>query len=113
VAREDNLKPFSKENQPANRGRPKGSPNRSTLLKKWLSAKMEITNPITRLKEKGKVEDEVILALVNKARKGDVPAIREILDTMYGKTVEKHEISGEGGGPIPITIIEPIKPENA
>jgi hypothetical protein len=31
---------------------------------------------------------------------------------MYGKTVEKHEISGEGGGAIPITIIEAVKPEN-
>lgn len=29
----------------------------------------------------------------------------------YGKPVDRVEVSGEGGGPIPITIIEPVKPD--
>ena len=51
----------------------------------------EVHNPITDLKHKGTVEDEVILALVMKAREGDVPAIRELLDTVYGKLRENIE----------------------
>lgn len=86
--------PFTSENQPANRGRKKGSKNRSTLLKKWLSVKLELTNPVTREKQKGTVEDEVILALITKARKGDVAAIKEIQDSMYGKLTDKTEHSG-------------------
>jgi hypothetical protein len=89
----DDGKRFSKDYQPANRGRPKGAKSRSTILKKWLEAKTDITNPITKLKQKGTVEDEVILALITKARKGDVAAAREILDTMYGKLKDKTEHS--------------------
>jgi len=85
-------KPFTKENQPANRGRKEGSKNRSTILKKWLLAELDITNPITKDKQRGTVEDEVILALVTKARKGDVIAIKEVLDTMYGKLTDKVQV---------------------
>jgi len=34
-----------------------------------------------------------------------------LLSYMYGKPVDRLEVSGEGGGPIPITIIEPVKPD--
>jgi hypothetical protein len=33
-----------------------------------------------------------------------------LLSYLYGRPVDRLEVSGEGGGPIPITIIEPIKP---
>jgi hypothetical protein len=33
-----------------------------------------------------------------------------LLAYKYGKPVDRVELSGEGGGPIPITIIEPVKP---
>lgn len=36
-----------------------------------------------------------------------------LLSYLYGKPVDRLEVSGEGGGPIPITIIEPVKPEGA
>ena len=78
-------KPFTSENQPEGRGRPKGSKNRSTILKKWLTAELDIVNPITKDKQRGTVEDEVMLALITQARKGDIGAIKEVLDTMYGK----------------------------
>jgi len=29
----------------------------------------------------------------------------------FGKPVDRIEVGGEGGGPIPITIIEPVKPD--
>lgn len=78
-------KPFTSENQPANRGRKKGSVSRATLLKRWLEMPIELLNPISKLKEKGKVQDEVILALIAKARQGDVAAIKEVLDGRFGK----------------------------
>lgn len=35
-----------------------------------------------------------------------------LLAYKYGRPVDRLELSGEGGGPIPITIIEPVKPES-
>jgi len=103
---------FTSENQPENRGRRKGIPNRSTALKKFLSGKVDLRQlPPGAKAQKGTVEDQIILALIARAIRGNVPAIREILDTVYGKVSDKHELSGEvRGGPIPITIIEAIKP---
>jgi hypothetical protein len=80
-------------------GHPKGVKNRSTLLKKWIKVRVQIkdkNNPT--LKEiAGTVEDQVVLALMNKAVKGDIQAIKEINDTLYGKIQEKTEITGVGG----------------
>lgn len=41
---------------------------------------------------KGTVEDEIILALIDQALKGDVAAIREVLDTRYGKATERQSV---------------------
>lgn len=46
------------------------------------------------------VETHVIQALVRKAMTGDVSAIKETLDTAYGKVADKSELSGPNGGPI-------------
>jgi len=73
-------------------GRPKGVKNRSTILRKWLELNEKLKNPITGEIEQLTVEDAVILALISKARKGDVAAIREILDTNYGKITENLNI---------------------
>jgi hypothetical protein len=75
-------------------GRPIGTKNRSTILKKWIEVNVKIkdkSNPT--LKEiDGTVEDQIILALIAKARSGDVQAIKEINDTLYGKIVENQRI---------------------
>lgn len=90
--REENLIPFTSENQPPGHKKSrKGIPNRATLLKKWTGVKLDLVNPITKDKERGTVEDEIILALVRKARTGDVAAIKEVQDSLYGKIVEKRE----------------------
>ena len=75
-------------------GRPLGSKNRKTLLKKWLELSADVLAPITNAKFKGTVEDAVYLALIKKALEGDVNAIKEISDTMYGKLTDKTEHSG-------------------
>jgi hypothetical protein len=67
-------------------GKPKGTKNRSTLLKKWLEVGAKV----------GTVEDEVILALIKKAKSGDIQAIKEIQDTLHGKIADKSEVKHEG-----------------
>jgi hypothetical protein len=66
-------------------GREKGSKNRSTVLKKWIEGNCSITDPGTGLEIEGTIEDKIALALIGKAIKGDVAAIREIYDSVYGK----------------------------
>lgn len=87
-------KPFRKGQSGNPKGREPGVPNRSTILKKWLTTEVDALNPITGGQEKLTVEDEVIFALITRARTGDVPAIREILDSTYGKLADKNELSG-------------------
>lgn len=70
-------------------GRPKGTKNRSTLLKAWLSVKTTVKNPLTGIDQKGTLEDHIVLAILKKARSGDVAAFREIMDTVYGKIQEQ------------------------
>lgn len=66
------------------KGRPKGSLNRSTIARKWLSAKETSANPITKKSEKLSQEDFITLAQINKARKGDTAAYRAVMDSAYG-----------------------------
>ena len=44
----DNLKPFKKGESGNPNGRPKGSLNRSTVAKKWLSTNQEYKNPTNK-----------------------------------------------------------------
>ncbi len=66
-------------------GRPKGVKNRSTILKKWLELPCELANPLTGESTLGTIEDRIALALISKALREDVPAIKEIFDSVYGK----------------------------
>jgi len=66
------------------KGRGKGVPNRATLFKKWLSAKEDFKNPITREIQRLSQEDIVILAILAKARKGDLKCAEFLLDGKYG-----------------------------
>lgn len=66
-------------------GRPKGSRNRSTIVKEWLEVKEKVKNPITGQTEELEQQDIMTLALINKARKGDVYAYKELMDSAYDK----------------------------
>ena len=70
-------------------GRPVGSKNRSTILKRWLEVKSTFKNPETKEEVIGTVEDKIALALITKAMKGDVAAIKEIQDTLFGRIPQK------------------------
>ena len=89
-----NLKNFPKGQSGNPAGRPQGTRNRSTVLKELLQQVVDFTNPLTLKKESADLETQVMTALIARARRGDVTAIREILDTVYGKVSDKSELSG-------------------
>ena len=92
MANEKNLKPFKKGQSGNPKGRPKGSLDSATIIRKWLEAKSEYTNPITKKKELGQLFDEVVIGLIAKARKGDARAFEALLDRAEGRVTQKHEI---------------------
>tara|TARA_R100000541_G_scaffold4352_3_gene11767 strand:- start:1417 stop:1758 length:342 start_codon:yes stop_codon:yes gene_type:complete len=89
----DNLKPFKKGESGNPNGRPKGSLNRSTVAKKWLSTNQEYKNPLTSESENLSQEDIMTLALINKARKGDVGAYKALMDSGYGNPKDSLDLT--------------------
>tara|TARA_R110001599_G_scaffold250505_1_gene450358 strand:+ start:877 stop:1221 length:345 start_codon:yes stop_codon:yes gene_type:complete len=87
-----NLKKFSSDYQPKKNGRTKGSLNRSTIAKKWLEvfSQEEL--------EDGEVkwlsnEEAITLALIRKARNGDVNAYKALMDSAYGTAKDTVDIN--------------------
>ena len=72
-------------------GRPKGSLNRKTLFKKWLLFEQEIKNPLSNEKEDLTQAELVVLALIRKARMGDVSAAKILLEYGTHDDVERAE----------------------
>ena len=92
----DNLKPFEKGESGNPNGRPKGSRNRSTIAKQWLEVSQKIKNPITGKEEDLEQQDIMTLALIKKARNGDVSAYKELMDSAYGKIMQPTDITTKG-----------------
>lgn len=89
-----NLTPFTKDDNRAVEGGRKSKRGKSvkTILRMFLEKKI-----------KGEIftqGENVALALIEKARAGDVSAIKELYDRLEGKAVQKQEVSGPEGGPI-------------
>jgi hypothetical protein len=76
-------------------GRPKGSKNRSTIARKWLETIQSAKNPITGEDEKLSQEDLMTLALLKKARNGDVAAYKQLMDSGYGMPTQQIEHTGD------------------
>jgi hypothetical protein len=91
MAKEDNLKKFSSEYQPEKNGRPKGSKNRSTIARQWLEVNQSLKNPLTGENETMSQEDLMTLALIKKAREGDVAAYKALMDSGYGQPLQQIE----------------------
>jgi hypothetical protein len=84
MANEQNLIPPPQKGEVRNpNGRPKGSKNRSTIARKWLETIQSAKNPITGEDEKLSQEDLMTLALLKKARNGDVAAYKQLMDSGY------------------------------
>jgi hypothetical protein len=73
------------------KGRPKGSKNRSTIAKYWLEINQKLKNPLTGAEETMSQEDLMTLALIKKAREGDVSAYKALMDSGYGAPIQQVE----------------------
>ena len=82
MSKED-LIPFKKGESGNPNGRPKGRLNRSTIAKKWLEvlSQEEIEDGVVKWLSN---EEAITLALIQKARKGDVNAYKALMDSAYG-----------------------------
>lgn len=85
MANEQNLNPPWKKGQSGNpKGKPKGTRNRSTIVREWIES--SATDG-----EGGQVSDQLVRALIKKASQGDVMAFRELMDSAFGKITDKIE----------------------
>ncbi len=75
--------PFEPNDDRINRdGRPKGSRNRSTIVREWLEVQQKVKNPITGETATLDQFDMMTLAAISKARKGDIQAYKEVSQYM-------------------------------
>ena len=88
---EENLRPAQLGEVRNPNGRPKGSKNRSTIAKKWLEVNQSLKNPLTNETETMSQEDLMTLALIKKAREGDVAAYKALMDSGYGQPLQQIE----------------------
>jgi hypothetical protein len=72
-------------------GRPKGARNRSTIARQWLEVNQKLKNPLTNQEETMSQEDLMTLALIKKAREGDVAAYKALMDSGYGAPLQQVE----------------------
>jgi hypothetical protein len=84
MANEQNLKPFEKGNNANPNGRPKGSKNRSTIVKELLEFASSQKNVLTGEQETLTQEQAITLAMLLKANKGDVNAYKALMYSCYG-----------------------------
>ncbi len=90
MSAEDIKKHEFKKGQSGNpNGRPKGRKNRSTIARHWLEINQKLKNPITGDSETMSQEDLMTLALIKKAREGDVNAYKALMDSGYGAPVQQ------------------------
>ena len=88
---EQNLIPAKKGEIRNPKGRGKGARNRKTIVMEWLMVEQEFKNPLTGTVETLSQADIMTLAIISKARKGDVAAFRELMDSGFGKNTEVQE----------------------
>jgi hypothetical protein len=92
MANEENLKPAWQKGESGNpAGKPKGAKNRSTIAKYWLEVNQKLKNPLTNQEETMSQEDLMTLALIKKAREGDVAAYKALMDSGYGAPLQQIE----------------------
>ena len=89
----DNLKRFRKGISGNPSGRPKGSLNRKTIARIYLSYLQEEVNPLIGVKELLGNEDMITLALIHKAKKVYVNAYKALMDSAYGGVKQNVEIT--------------------
>jgi len=86
-----NLVSFKKGQSGNPNGRPKGTKNRSTLVRELLEMESTFNNPLTEQSEKLSYAEQIIIAQIAEARKGNVQAFKELMDSAYGKIKDVHQ----------------------
>ena len=88
-------------------GRPKGTRNISTIVREWLEAIYSKTNPISGKTESLSIQDHMVISLIGKALKGDVPAFKELMDSGHGKIIDGLDVTSKGES----IVTERLSPE--
>ena len=95
MAKEDNLKSWKKGQSGNPKGRPKGSPNLKKLYMDLLMLEQEVMNPLTGKAEKLNQFQQIALAQIREARKGNVTAQEKVMERFLGKNKETLDINGD------------------
>ena len=96
MANNQNLRPAKKGEVRNPKGKVKGTKNRATILKQLVAVTLKYKNPVTDEEVRGLIEEQIGWSLVAKALTGDVQAIKEINDTLYGKIPDKQTVEHSG-----------------
>jgi ribosome-binding protein aMBF1 (putative translation factor) len=104
MANPQNLKPFTGADDPRRGHKPKGVPHSKTRLKRLLELTEDLKNPITGEVEGFTVAEQLDLAQIIKARKGDTRAYDSLLDRLEGKPKQDVNMNMEGG--LNIALVE-------
>ena len=89
-------------------GAPKNNQNASKSNRLYADTIKRIT-----VQSEGQVAYDIAMALINKAKDGDISAIREYGDRVDGKSVSTTELSGIDGSDLPLGItVKYVKPDS-
>lgn len=83
-------------------GRKPGSVSLTDAIRRVMERDYTHTDPISGMKDTKQVRDWIGIALAGKAMKGDVAAIREMLERLEGKVTDKVELTGKDGAALEI-----------
>lgn len=78
------------------KGRPKGIEHSSTRLLRLLKLTQKIKNPVSGELEEFTVLEQIDMKLIQKARSGDLPAVKELLDRLEGKAQQSMDVTTKG-----------------
>lgn len=101
----DNLIPAKKGEVRNPKGYPKGLKHSKTRLKRLLELTENLTNPVTKEVEGFTIAEQMDLAQIMKARKGDTKAYNAILDRLEGKPTQEMNLNQQGDLTIKVEVI--------
>ena len=97
--KEEQLAEARKKAAIANKGNKNGA-RKSRVLNDTLKRRL--------MQDDGEEANKIIMALLTKAKYGDVAAIREVFDRAEGKVLNENKISGDSDQPLIIQVVTGI-----
>lgn len=82
-------------------GRPKGALSLKERMAKFIDLQTKVKMPDGSITD-ATVMESIILSLLAQAAKGNINAIKEVLDRNFGKEAQPVELTGKDGQPIEI-----------